>query len=224
MAIARDTTGTRTNSGATLTPSQTFNNVGGNFIVWGFFYDRNATISAVTWGGTAVTVVQTVDMTGWVYKLSLLYLPSAATGSNTLSITLTGTSAQATIIQGQSYSGAATSPVDSSNSSLVTTTGSITASVSLTPTTSTGWMVGYINTANGGTLTAGTNTSIISGGTTQDCMFDTNGVIGSGAQTLNIVESSASAVGTGMVGLSFKDTTPVASATFAPQLLTTMVG
>lgn len=215
MAIARDTTGTATNSGATTTPSQTFNNVGGNFIVWGFFYDKNATISSATWGGTAVTVAQTVTMTGWVYKLSLLYLANASTGSNTLNITLTGSSSQATVIQGQSYSGVETSsPVDSSNTSYVTTTGNITATVSLSPTTTTGWMVGFINSANGGTLTGGTNTTIISGGTTQYCLFDTNGTIGSGTQTLNIVESNANAVGTAMVGLSFK----APAAAFTPKV------
>lgn len=205
MAIARDTTGTRNNSGATTTPSNTFNNAAGNFLTVGFFYDKNATVSLAQYNGVTMTNSQTVTMTGWVYKLSIWYLVSPATGSHTVNFTLS-VSAAATIIIPQSYSGVDTSsPVDSSAQNYLTgTAGGATQTITLSPTTSTGWMVGYCVSSGSG-LSGGTNTNIISGGTTQDALYDTNGTIASGSQTLNIVWTGLnSSEGAGMVGFSFK--------------------
>ena len=208
MAIARDTTGTKANNGNANPVTYSFNNAGGNFSVLGLFYDKNATITSVTYAGNTATVASTTTMTGWVYKLSIVYIESSATGTNNWVVNFSGSTAGAVCItQAQSYTGVpSSSAVDSTNTNYITTTGSQSQALSLTPTTSTGWMVGYCVSGNSGTLTAGTNTSIISGGSIQDALFDTFGTIGSGSQTLNLNWSSLSGGGEGaaMAGFSFK--------------------
>ena len=182
MAIARDTAGTLNNSGATTTPSNTFDNVAGNCLVVEFIYDKNATISLAQYNGSNMTHAQTQTMTGWVYKLSLYYLMSPATGSHTVNFTLS-TSATATLITPVSYSGV--DSVESSNSSYITTTGAQTQSVSTTVAGSGYWLAGGYNGADGGTTAAGTGTTISSGGN-QTGMIDSNGTVSSGSPALAI--------------------------------------
>lgn len=205
MAIALDTVGTFSNSGTTLTPSNTFNNAAGNFMVVGFFYSKDATLSTITYNSVAMTVADTITMTGWVYKVSFCYLSSPSTGSNTVNATLTGTSNQATILQAISYSGAATSsPVDSTATTVYTTSGT-TQQITLNPTTSTGWLVGWFTNSNSGTISGGTNTTLRGVTQPQWGFADTNGTIGSGAQTLNLTTSASfSAEGGVFQGISFK--------------------
>ena len=212
MAIALDTVGTYSNSGTVSNPSNTFNNVAGNFLVVGFFYGSNASITAATYNGVAMTHVSTTTMTGWVYKVSMYYLPLPATGSHSIAFTLNTASNQATIIQGISYSGVDTlSPVDSTATPLYSVSSGNTQQITLTPTTSTGWLCGWFTNSNSGTVSGGTNTTLRGVTQPQWGFVDTNGTIASGSQTLNLSFSQANFTTEGAVfqGISFKSPAPV---------------
>ena len=184
---------------------------------------KGTTVSSITYNGVSMTIVETIDMTGWAYRLVLAYLVSPATGTHNIVATTSGTSANGFIFTAQTFTGVSTSsPVDSHTSNYHTGTSTgYTQTITLSPTTSTGWMWGSCQASNGaGTLTGGTNTTL-RGTNNQQNTFDTNGVIGSGSQTLNLAWGSPSSTeGQAMVGLSFKQGSTDVSVSANVQALT----
>lgn len=208
MAIALGTNGPQTNSGTANPVTVAFNNAAGNFIAFGLFYDKNATITSVTYAGATATVAGTVTMTGWVYKVSICYIHAPATGSNNWVVNFSGSTAGAVCVnQAVSYTGVATSSaVDSTTTNYVTGATNV-CNATLSPGTSTGWMVAFGCQSGGTTISAGTNTTLRTGfATFGGSMMDTNGTIASGSQTIGYTGSTNfnSTEGAAIAAFSFK--------------------
>lgn len=203
--ITLDSVGSFNNSGAVSNPSNTFNNVSGDFMLVGFFYGGNVSINSMKYNGVEMTHAKTIEMTSWVYKVSLYYLPAPATGSHTVNVVLSGSSNQATVLQAISYKGVdQVSPVDSIAVGIYSHSGN-TQQITLTPTTSEGWLAGWLTNSNSGTVSGGSNTTLRGIAQPQWGFVDSNGVVSSGSQTLNLTFSNnISNEGAVFLGLSFK--------------------
>lgn len=164
---------------------------------------NGATISGVTYNSVAMTLVAASGHNAGTSQIATLwYLVAPATGSNTITITATGT----TDIFGAaaSYTGASqTGQPDSSNTNFDVGAGVSTLSQSTTVVASNCWavMVGFND--NGGSLTAGTGSTRRADGGSGNAIFDSNTTVSTGAYSM------AYSGGNGHYAMSMASFTPV---------------
>ncbi len=182
MAIAFNSQGGNFNPGPTTSDSFSFTNTAGNLLVY-FGHTNSASgdvLTAVTYNGAALTKV-TSHTTGTADQyISVWYLKSPATGSNTLAVT---TSVATDIGSGcLTYTGCDTSSQPDSFSS-----GGSTGNLDLTTTVvSTGsWLVSASRNGSSGPMGAGAGTTIRTTGALLFDAGDSNGTVGTGAQTMS---------------------------------------
>lgn len=114
-------------------------------------------VSGVTYGGVAMTRVygQTTDFYSTIYAL-----PNPASGAN--NVVITCSVAQNIIPMSVSYTGAKNEAPTIFN----TGSGASPLSVSVTTTADNSWLLGYMRKTAGGTVTAGTGTTVRASDTT----------------------------------------------------------
>lgn len=164
--------------------------------------------STFTYNSTALTVLGGYQYASTVRYGKLAYLLSPSTGSNTASMTTSGSGVGVTV----SYTGVKqTGQPDAAINTQTTGTGtgtSLTATVTVTASGS--WlMMGTI--CEGAALTAGTGATLrITGSNPAVAFFDSNGAPGTGSQSMSVSESPANGFAIGMVSMA-----PAASAAAA---------
>ena len=157
MAIAFDATSLSTYKAAgagTLTWSHAC--TGSDLILWVYAYcGNNSAVTSPTYNGSAMTVHQSLAMTGGAagQYIRSWYIIAPSTGTNTVSLT----SNSDMYGFGASYTGAAqTGQPDSGNTQALTPVNSITTST--TTIADNCWLVGFSYTGNA--QTAGSNTTL----------------------------------------------------------------
>lgn len=126
--------------------------------------------SGVTYNGVSMTRIADVQSGAGEYHLSLFYILNPASGSNTISASVSTGSIGFTSI---SYLGADTSSQPGANNTQITASGT-THAQSLTTTVDNSWVIGYFSSARA-TLTAGANTNFIEVQVNNVALADSNG-------------------------------------------------
>ena len=191
MAIAFDAS----NQGArnvSATGSITWNHTctGANLILLVGVTCTGDNVTGVTYNGVAMTLIdKTASVAGDFNYLYALQAP--ATGSNAVVVSLTGTHFLAAL--SASYTGVNQSVTLDSHTPANTTTAT-PWSMSTTVVAANCWLVSYNEFTNSSTTTAGSGTTQRQiGNTGQDRnLFDSNGTVSTGSQTLNYVFNGGS--------------------------------
>jgi hypothetical protein len=161
------------------------------------------TISGVTYNGVAMTkangITATVESANQVTEL--WYLDGPASGANTVTVTYSDTRRYSTILA-SSYTGKTSTGIDAHNATqnVAASTSSPTCNVNVVANDC--WLVGVAFSRNGA-LSAGTATTKRTGNATGHAFGDSNGVVGTGNQTLAYTASSET--WPGVVSLSFSE-------------------
>ena len=213
MAIARDTSTAAWASSDSVTYSHTC--TGSDLIlIVGWSVDNSRTFSSCTYNGVSMTQIGTDVSAGDDHRVGLAYLVAPATGANNIILTLSGSGT----IQAQaaSYTGAAQSGQPDNNTSETTTDDP--NAVSLTVNTADSWMLAQIYTKGNSTVSAGSNTSLVIGGSLDGSrvgFFDTNSAQSTGSQTMNFDPDSTPSNGAYIVVSIAPPSTPINSNFFA---------
>ena len=165
------------------------------------------TVSAVTYNGVSMTSLGSYNYTSPTGNGTLWYLIAPATGSNTVSITHSGSY---TIGVASSYTGVKQTGQPDAAINTQTTGGSTGTALTSTVTVvaSGSWLVTGTVT-EGAALTAGTGAYLRQvGSNAAVALFDSNGAPGTGSQSMTINESPTNRFAIGMVSIA-----PVVSAT-----------
>lgn len=202
MAIAYDTT-----SNAAGASSWSHTCSGANRILFVQSYAINDTLTNITFDGLAMTLVGKTSFPGSGRQGTYLhYLINPPTGSKTISIT------GATGVAGVSFSGAEQSgQPDSSNSGTSGTSTSISASTTVVKPNC--WLIMASADAAGGE-TAGSGTTIRDTDANGLAISDSNGIVGTGSQSLNVSIGSSSVWATVIASFSPADATATQDAIF----------
>jgi len=193
MAIAFDSpTGTATggnyNAGPVTSNSWSFVNTAGDLLIAAAFAGNASDIvTGITYNSISMTKITsiTVNSTSWI---SLWYLKSPATGTNTIKTsTSSGTDIETRVM---SYSGTNTTTQPDSNN-----TGSATGNMTMSTTVvaSNCWLVSCARNASFGPMTAGTGTTArATTHPTPSAMNagDSNGTVGTGSQSMQWTDAS----------------------------------
>lgn len=184
MAISFDTSGSAiVFAGLTATVSLT---VAGNVLVAGTMCNSN-TITGVAYNGVAMTQVgATVQNTADLY-LQLWILVNPTAGVHNLVATSSG-AVTALVLMGCCYAGASTTQPDSNGSIGPVSASSLSPSTTVVDTTG-AWLVAIWRPGAAASAGAGT-TRRVDGGGNGYMMGDSNGPVGSGAQTLTATWAS----------------------------------
>ncbi len=213
MAIAIDTTvDGGYNGGSTSSLSYSHTCTGANLALFVSVVTNNAinTISSVTYNSIGLTLLDSKLNVTAIVSTFLYGMIGPANGSNTVAITLSGNAA----IQGcsASYTGVSQSgfPDNHTNN---TASASTSVTTSLTVNTANSWLIMSCSNTVNNTASAGTGTFLrqneaVGGG---NSIFDSNGPVASGSQSL--IANNGSSVSWG-----------VAMASFAPVAATAVVG
>lgn len=176
-------------------------------------------ITAASYNSVSMTFINKVAMSGaaagqYIY---LYYLVNPASGSNTVSVTATGS--PGVYVSAVSYTGVKqTSPLESNNTQSVSSTTTLTTST--TTSTSNAWLVGYAY--HNGTVVAGTATTLRGGSANVLSFMDSGSGKGSpGSYSLETSRSPADFAG--HVIAAFAEEAGSAP-TFAPRLALLGVG
>ena len=189
MAISFDAKGgnfTNTNPITTLTWSHTCTGSNRIIFVTGRASESSDDMTA-TYGGVSMTKV-TTTLGAASDRIWLFVLHAPATGANNVVLTKPSFTAGQMDGSSASYTGALqTSTVDSFGNN---TANSTTGTVSTTVVASNCWLVGGIRGNSGGASSDGTGTVTRSGAfiadtSSQTCISDSNGTVGTGSQSLN---------------------------------------
>lgn len=194
MAIAFEshTGSAKTTSSSTTGPSFSLTCDGSaNERVWVAIAQQNATAS-VTYAGVSMTEVSSSPAVDSGYYLRLFYLDSPTSGANTVAITF-GSAIVANAC-GAVYSGVATG-VDSNATASNSGTPAASLTASTTVVASNCWLVmGIISSDGPHDPTAGTNATLrvaISDANTISLgLFDSNGTVGTGSQSMQATFTS----------------------------------
>ncbi|HEY6021884.1 MAG TPA: hypothetical protein VIY48_19070 [Candidatus Paceibacterota bacterium] len=167
MAIARD------NSTTIVNPASGSNNpfttAGTNRYLFVNVLDQNSSTSSVTYGGVSMSLLVSLNSSNISAGETCYFygLANPASGSNNLVVTYTG--ANTIILDASSYTGAQqTTPIEASNTHSGNTA---SESASVTTLTDNDWLVGFARAAT--TITAGSNTSLVTNNSSRD-FIDTN--------------------------------------------------
>ncbi len=188
IAIDTQSTGGQTTSANNLTWSHTV--TGTNPMLWVGVGEENANdITGVTYNGVALTgLTQSNTPTGAGFS-QLWYLVGPATGAHNIVVSRTGTTGRL-VADAASYTGAAQSgQPDAQNNSTATAATSYNVGNSATVVASNAWLVGYSDNSVGNP-SAGTGTVIRQQGSDASTLVDSNGTVGTGAQTLTLTGTS----------------------------------
>lgn len=175
------------------------------FVTVSIYNGTPTTVSGITYAGVSMTQINT-QLFSTNYRQYLFYLVAPATGSNNIVVTYPNSTYQTrTSIAAVSYSGASqTSQPDSYNSATNASTTSLTATT--TVVNSDCWLVtgamGLRNNLAGGT---GTTLRTATNATVSAWIFDSNGTVGTGSQSLIVTQSTAGPMG--LLIASFKPAT-----------------
>jgi len=183
MAIATDAAAKSfTNSGSSLTYSHTC--TGSNlYLLVGVWVGGGNTISGVTYNGVAMTQLGTANASN-SRKPYLFGLANPATGANNVVVSASGT----TLIYAvsESYTGtSSTQPDGTANTGNVTNQASITGTVTVTQNNC--WLVMFVNSGTDDALgsgSAGAGTTLRIQGDSNSSLYDSNGTVSTGAQSL----------------------------------------
>lgn len=205
MAIALDTAGGTISAGVGTNPTWSFNNVAGSFLVVGFAVNKNTdVVTGVTYNGVAMSLALSFASPTSNNEYSYLYyLVNPATGTNTISITV---STSSTVHAGfASYTGVdLTSPIDGTDTASLTEGAGSTIVETIVSTANNCWMCAFSGLQRAST--ASTNSTERGGVSGGGKYYDSNGAItpaGSFSMTQNIA-SNGPATG---VAFTFKPAT-----------------
>jgi hypothetical protein len=182
-AIAFDSALTATTQNVTTsTNTISFTNTAGNLVIVGVVRrDTGDVVTSVSYGGSAMTLVDKQGPIGGsgsgTYQY-VYYLNSPATGANNIVVT-SGSTGSDVKVAAVSYSGAATNSTVKNASNKNTGSAATSLTGTITPTVSNTWGVMFTYN-NSGTFSAGSG-STARGTLSDPQFFDSNGVITSGA-------------------------------------------
>lgn len=185
MAIAVDNTIAVRTDGTSGNYTQAFTCNGSNRALVVATFTTNNTVT-VTYNGTSMTQIKSVSNTnGWEERLFLLINPSS--GSNNIVVNFSTGGARSGFVA-TSYTGVKQTGQPDSSASIAQSTSSPYAMA--TTVVATGcWIVGSAMSNATGSLTAGTGTTkraSLGVGTSTDLgIFDSNGTVGTGSQSIN---------------------------------------
>ena len=190
LAVDTSTTGGNTTTANNLTWAHTC--TGSNLIlIVGVSNEGNDT-TGVTYNSVALTAGPNIAPTSGNGGAKIWYLINPATGANNIVVSRTGTTGGMSSTAA-SYTGAKQSgQPDSSNTGSVTPGTQLT--ISTTVVASNCWLVMWTDTSAAGE-TAGTGTTLRQAGSDGSDMWDSNGTVGTGAQSLQINATSGNLVG-----------------------------
>ncbi len=195
MAIAFNspsggTSGSNNTSSTSLTYA--FNNVAGSYVTVGVFNVVADGTPTVTYAGTSMTQIATVNFTA-TRKLTVFGLSSPATGSNNVVITQTGT----TFLYSTAMSHSGTNTTGQPDSFNTASGSGTTLACTTTVVSSNCWLVGYAVGDNGNNPGAGANTLLRTVIGTDKFIggLDSNTTVGTGSQTLNFTMSVSQNIG-----------------------------
>ena len=207
MAIAFDAaTGSNGSSVSSLTWSHTTSS-GSNRILFVSVaeWDSTKKVTGVTYAGVSMTEIDSQQVAASNPWITLYYLVAPATGANNVVVSASGSMFQ---IQGSSasYTGVSQTGIpDSKNKSAYSS--STTQAISTTVVASNCWLfMGVVNDSSDG-ITAGTGTTRRDIRASAEAVFDSNGTVGTGSQSLTFVTPAGGHEGA--VIISFKPVAPV---------------
>jgi len=190
MAIAIDTSGTiGTINNPVTSITYAFNNSAGNFLSVGVLTTASQTISGVTYNSVALTKIGGIPTWGnQPLKIELWGLSSPATGSNNIVVSASSGPIYSTAM---SHSGTATTGQPDSFNTGFNASNVASLAVSTTVVSSNCWLIGLACGDNGNNPSAGSGTTLRSTIATDAyiALFDSNGTVGTGSQTLNFAFS-----------------------------------
>ncbi len=200
MALALDTSTTSTLG----TYSHTC--TGSDLILFvGVNGDTTDTLTSITYNGVSMTIISKVQVPGdrWDYLYALV---GPATGAHNVVISGASFHASAAV----SYTGASqTGQPDSFNTGTVT--GNTVITVSTTVVAANCWLIMW-GSVDGGTMAAGTGTTFRNGSLAGGyAMFDSNGTVGTGSQSLQFNTGATNGNKAGVIA-SFKPVAPAGPA------------
>jgi len=182
MALSFNSSGQQENSGST-TNSFSFTNTSGNVLVVFTVNDVVEDLTSVTYNGVSLTSITSQDGASGFVRCQMWYLKSPATGANTLTATRpTGTGGFT--VHAVSYAGANTATQPDSYASTTNTSTSTTQTTTVVSANC--WLVAGI-TANSNGLSGSTGRTTKTTGAGQiggTRIFDSNGTVGTGSQSL----------------------------------------
>lgn len=183
MAIALDTNAQQTSNNSTL--SFTMGSVSNGILFVCVIGDATDTLSGITYNGVAMSFLNKTSFDRWIYMYYMVSPPSGAHN-----IVVSGLSF--CLISGVSYSGAKQTGVPDSTA---TPSGSGTSSaLTTTVVASNCWLIA-LNYGGGGTNTVGAGTTSRGDVNANPTVVDSNGTVGTGAQTLTVNFTSGSWIG-----------------------------
>lgn len=143
------------------------------------------TVTGITYNGVALTKVDSIsaNLESSHQDGELWYLDGPATGANTITVTLSGTAGFA-LGQATSYTGKTVSGIDASAKTQLLTASTSAPANNVTVVHSDCWLVGMAYSRAAGTPSAGSGTTVRNTTTVGHAIADSNGVVGTGAQTL----------------------------------------
>jgi len=176
MAIARDASSLVENGNGTAVSLSHTCASGAVLVVGVRINTPSITPTSVTYNGVAMTLLNSSNDGGSTFMQHTYFLGNPTSGAN--NITVNVAVSQTISINGQSYTGAATT-VDSNAQA---TGNSTTASSAVTIVNNNSWSVMFVSNANGGTSSSSTNCTKINGFSNVGA-GDTNGAVGTGSLT-----------------------------------------
>jgi hypothetical protein len=180
------------------------------------------TATAVTYNGVSLTKVNaiTAELESNNQETSLWYLDNPASGANDVVVTWSG-SVDFGAAASASYTGKTTIGIDAHNTAQNTSTSTNSPACNVNVVKSDCWLVAFGYSRLAGAPTAGTGTTVRQDNGVGHVIGDSNGVVGTGNQSLAFVTGSA-VTWPGVVSLSFSEAN--AGGAVAPTLRTVHSG
>lgn len=186
MAIAFDAYTGASGTGTSLTTAHTV--TGSNTILFvGTFYQVNESVSSITYNGAAMTFIARQTQESDTRNIELWYLINPATGAHNVVTTGSASSYRENHIS--SYTGAKQSSQPDSSAS-PTASSTTTFNMSTTVVASNCWLLAFARN-DSVNYSAGTGTTLRDGSLLSPALCDSNGTVGTGAQTLQLTTGSS---------------------------------
>lgn len=185
FAIAIDNSGNTANGASPQTVSYTA--TGSNLEMAAITQTGANDVTGFTYAGAALSVLSTVPTHGGVSNHQLYHKTTPATGANTLSLSATTNNVMAMV---ETVSGAAqTGQPDVTATGISQTVSVASQTITATVVTANSWLVGGVVDNTGGVQTASTGTFKRKGEVSATCLYDSNGTVGTGSQSLIVTFS-----------------------------------
>lgn len=150
------------------------------------------TVSGITYNGVALAQANQITATleAANQTTDIWWLDNPATGSNTLTATLSGTAGFYAFWHG-SWTGKTTTGLEGNNATQNTSSSTTSPACNITITHTDCWIIGFAFSRDASSPTAGSGTTIRGASVVGHALGDSNADVGTGNQTLNFVAGSA---------------------------------